>query len=185
MPRSAATFSAVSPSAIVHSFGIRGFVNRQPTVVSAIRGGRRSKAAPLLSCTYGARVIDSTPPARKHSPSPALIAWAALATACRPEAHNRLTVWPGTETGSPASSDAIRATFRLSSPAWLVQPNTTSSMPAGSMFSRSTSSRRTVAARSSGRTVASPPPCAPTGVRTPAYRYASFIAPGTPPCASR
>ena len=34
-----------------------------------------------------------------------------------PEAHSRLTVSPGTEGGKPASNSAIRATFRLSSPA--------------------------------------------------------------------
>jgi len=59
----------------------------------------------------------STPPAMKVSPSPALIACAALAAAWSPEPHNRFTVWPGTSTGSPASSSAIRATLRLSSPA--------------------------------------------------------------------
>ena len=45
--------------------------------------------------TSGARVIDSTPPATNRSPAPAWIAWAAVAIACRPEAHSRLTVWPG------------------------------------------------------------------------------------------
>src|SRR5437764_703419 len=44
----------------------------------------------------------STPPAINTSPSPALIAWAALAAACSPEPHNRFTVWPGTSTGRPA-----------------------------------------------------------------------------------
>ena len=38
------------------------------------------------------------------------------------EAQSRFTVTPGTSTGSPAISEAIRATLRLSSPAWLVQP---------------------------------------------------------------
>jgi hypothetical protein len=31
-----------------------------------------------------------------------------------PEAHNRLTVTPGTVSGRPASSEAMRATLRLS-----------------------------------------------------------------------
>ena len=43
-------------------------------------------------------------------------------TALRPEAHSRLTVMPGTLSGRPASSSAMRATLRLSSPAWLAQP---------------------------------------------------------------
>src|SRR5665213_3192477 len=47
---------------------------------------------------------------------------AAAPTASMPEAHSRLSVTPGTLTGSPASSSAMRATLRLSSPAWLAQP---------------------------------------------------------------
>ena len=81
--------------------------------------------------TYGARVIDSTPPPMNTSPSPTAIAWAAVLTACSPEPHSRLTVSPPTSTGKPASSSAIRATLRLSSPAWLAQPRMTSSTSAG------------------------------------------------------
>jgi hypothetical protein len=44
------------------------------------------------------------------------------ATASIPEPHSRFTVAPGTSTGSPASSTAIRATFLLSSPAWFAAP---------------------------------------------------------------
>ena len=36
--------------------------------------------------------------------------------------QRRLIVAPGTPIGRPASSDAMRATLRLSSPAWLAQP---------------------------------------------------------------
>ena len=53
-------------------------------------------------------------------------------TALSPDAQSRFTVSPGTVTGSPASSDAMRATLRLSSPAWLAQPSTTSAIAAGS-----------------------------------------------------
>jgi hypothetical protein len=56
------------------------------------------------------------------SASPQRIARAASPTALSPEAHSRLTVMPGIESGSPASSKAMRATLRLSSPAWLAQP---------------------------------------------------------------
>src|SRR5688500_15465260 len=70
----------------------------------------------------------------------------------------------------------IRATLRLSSPDWLAQPRMTSSMPAGSIPARSTSARTTVAARSSGRTPASAPPCLPTGVRSASMITASFTA---------
>jgi hypothetical protein len=117
MPYSRATFSAVMPSEIVQSLFIRGLVNRQPTVESAIGGTSRFHGVPDFNITYGARVMLSTPPATNASPSPALIACAALATACSPEPHSRLTVCPGTSTGSPASSTAMRATLRLSSPA--------------------------------------------------------------------
>ena len=75
-----------------------------------------------LAITSGARLMDSTPPAMKRSPSPAAIACAAPTTAERPEAQRRFTVTPATESGSPARSAAIRATLRLSSPAWFAQP---------------------------------------------------------------
>ena len=112
---------------MVQPAGMRGLVKRQPTVVSAMLGVR-SQALPGLSTTYGARVMLSTPPATKTSPSPARIAWAALAAACSPEPQSRFTVCPGTSTGRPARSAAMRATLRLSSPAWLAQPRITSSI---------------------------------------------------------
>src|SRR5512134_829787 len=104
MPYCRATTSAVSPSEIVHSLRKRGFTNRHPSVLSATSGARRLHGSGDLSITYGARVIDSTPPATNVAPSPALIACAALATAWSPDPHSRLIVWPGTATGSPASS---------------------------------------------------------------------------------
>ena len=137
---------------------MRGFTNRQPRVVSSIARGPRSQGPSALSITYGARVMDSTPPAMNTSPSPAAIACAALLTAWSPDPHRRLTVWPATSTGSPASSAAMRATLRLSSPAPLAQPKTTSSIAAGSTPVRSTMAPMTIAARSSGRTLASAPP---------------------------
>jgi hypothetical protein len=70
-----------------------------------------------LPITNGARVIDSTPPANIRSASPILMARAAVPTASRPEPQSRLTVPPGTVVGNPASSTAMRATLRLSSPA--------------------------------------------------------------------
>ncbi len=88
----------------------------------------RSQAASGLAMTYGARVIDSTPPPMNTSPSPTAIAWAAELIAWSPLPHSRLTVSPPTSTGSPARSSAIRATSRLSSPAWFAQPRMTSSI---------------------------------------------------------
>jgi hypothetical protein len=75
-----------------------------------------------LPVTNGARVIDSTPPAIASSISPALIARDAAPTASSPEAHSRFSVAAGVRSGRPASSAAILATLRLSSPAWLAQP---------------------------------------------------------------
>src|SRR5262245_38949770 len=79
MPYCFATTSAVSPSEIVQSFFSFGLVKRHPTVESAISGARRFQGSPDLSITYGARVMLSTPPAMNTSPSPDLIACAALA----------------------------------------------------------------------------------------------------------
>ncbi len=65
----------------------------------------------------GERVMLSTPPAMKSSPWPLQIASAALLSACKLEPQRRFTVCPGTSTGKPAMRLAMRATFRLSSPA--------------------------------------------------------------------
>ena len=122
MPNSAATFSAVSG---MESTPWRSFISRltkrQPIVVSSIFA-LRENAASALPITKGARDMLSTPPAIISSASPLLMARAAVPSASRPEPHRRLTVEPGTCTGRPASSALMRATLRLSSPAWLAQP---------------------------------------------------------------
>ncbi|MNL73131.1 hypothetical protein D3C87_1985480 [compost metagenome] len=61
--------------------------------------------------------MDSAPPASTNPASPALMLRAAIASASNPEPHRRLTVVPETVTGTPASSPAMRARLRLSSPA--------------------------------------------------------------------
>src|SRR5881628_3490869 len=71
----------------------------------------------------------------------------------------------------------MRATLRLSSPAWFVQPRITSSMERGSIPERSTIALMGIAARSSARTLASEPPCLPTGVRSAEQMYASLTVP--------
>jgi hypothetical protein len=122
-----------------------------------------------LSNTHGARVIDSTPPATVISASPVSIVRDAIMAASRLDPHSRFTVVAGTEVGRPASSTAIRPTFRFSSPAPLALPQTTSSIAPGSRRRVLASSPvSTVAARSSGRICASPPPSLPNGVRTAA-----------------
>ncbi len=82
-------------------------------VLDLLHGRRRSRPCPSRS----ARDMDSTPPASASSISPALMARKAVPTASMPEPHRRLSVVPGTEGGRPASSDDMRATLRLSSPA--------------------------------------------------------------------
>ncbi len=101
----------------------------------------------------------STPPAMTKSASPLLIARAALATASMLEPQSRFTVEPGTSFGRPASSSAMRATLRLSSPAWFAQPKIkSSSAPQSTLALRETSAAMGMAARSSARTEASDPP---------------------------
>ena len=90
----------------------------------------------------------------------------AIMAASRLDPHSRFTVVAGTEVGRPASSTAIRPTFRFSSPAPLAFPQTTSSIPPGSRPGVLASNPvSTVAARSSGRICESPPPSLPNGLR--------------------
>src|SRR5688500_12387757 len=110
MPYRFATSSEVMPSQVDHACGIRGLTNLHPTVESATTGASRLHADSRFNITYGARVMLSTPPATNASPSPALIACAAVATACRPAPRRRLTVWSATPTGRPASNPYIHVT---------------------------------------------------------------------------
>src|SRR5271165_6675642 len=135
----------------------------------------RWKARSALPITKGARVMDSTPPAMASSISPARMARAAAATASNPDAHKRFSVTPGTCAGSPLSSKAMRATLRLSSPAWFAQPMNTSSTASPMAALRTTSCLIAAAARSSARTRASAPSKRPMGVRTKSQMKASVI----------
>ena len=100
----------------------------------------------------------STPPAITRSSSPVLIARAAVPTASRPDAQRRLSVTPGTLSGRPASKSAMRATLRLSSPAWFAQPKkTSSSFDQSTDLLRSNNALIGIAARSSVRTFDSEP----------------------------
>ena len=111
-----------------------------------------------FSMTHGARDIDSTPPATTMSAAPDLIICEAMVIADMPDAHKRLTVMPGTVSGKPASSQAMRATLRFSSPAPLALPRMTSSTSAGSIPAASTTDLMQSAAMSSGRTEDRAPP---------------------------
>jgi hypothetical protein len=90
-------------------------------VVSKI-SALRENALSALPMTNGARVMLSTPPVTIRSASPDAMARAPVMVASRPEAQRRFTVMAGVRVGMPASSRAMRATLRLSSPAWFTQP---------------------------------------------------------------
>src|SRR6266511_6096463 len=123
------------------------------------------------------RLMLSAPPATSTSAMPLMICWAASAIVCRPEAQNRLTVWPGTSTGRPDRNAATRPMFRPCSASGSAQPRITSSISFGSRpRACSTAALITVAARSAVCTVRSPPRGAlPTAVRAADTITASFI----------
>src|SRR5690242_14200721 len=85
---------------------------------------------------------------------------------CWDEPHWRSTVVPGTDSGQPAPSTAIRATLRPCWPTCWTQPQITSSTTAGSKPFRVTSAVSTWAERSTAWNLASEPFRLPTGVRT-------------------
>src|SRR4030095_8243637 len=73
--RSFAIFSAVSPIESVPYFSLMiGFGYRQPNAVSQAVRLPNENPASAFGIEYGARLMDSTPPAIYTSPSPALIA---------------------------------------------------------------------------------------------------------------
>src|SRR4051812_25961144 len=134
MRHSSAMFSAVSGiESVPYLSFIAGLTKRQPIVVSSIFAAREN-AASDFPITNGPRDMLSTPPAIASDDSPDLIARAATETASMLDPQSRFTVAPGTSFGRPASSNAIRATLRLSSPAWLAQPKMTSSTASQSTF---------------------------------------------------
>src|SRR5262249_9797868 len=101
MPYSSAAFSAVSGiESTPYISRMRGLIERQPSVESAISRSRAKGAAALLR-TNGARDMLSTPPATTSAASPQRMARAACTPASMPDPPSRLTVTPGTSTGSP------------------------------------------------------------------------------------
>jgi hypothetical protein len=82
-------------------------------------------------------------------------------------------VTPGTLSGRPADSQALRAMSMACGPACETQPMMTSSTADGSAPVRVISSLSTCAARSTGWTPDSPPFRRPIGLRTAPTMYAS------------
>ena len=72
--------------------------------------------------------------------------------ACRPEAHIRFTLVPGTVSGKPAIKGAIRPMLRPCSSICVTHPITTSSTIFGWIPARSTRALKAKAASSSTRT---------------------------------
>ena len=82
--------------------------------------------------------IDSTPPPMAIGAPSLMMYLAAVAIAIRPDEHWRSRVMPDTVTGRPARRAAWRAMLLPVVPCSSAQPNTTSSISAGSMPARST-----------------------------------------------
>src|SRR3989440_8854229 len=89
---------------------------------------------------YGARLIDSMPPASRTSADPARIMSDANMTVWSPDPHTLFTVTAPTRSGRPPKSAACRAGF-WPRPAAITLPMSTSSMSAGTRPDRFTASR--------------------------------------------
>ena len=125
----------------------------------------------------GTTLMLSTPAAMTRSWVPDSTPCAAKCTACWDEPHCRSMVTPGTDSGRPADSHAVRAMSMVCGPTCMTQPMTTSSTAAGSTPLRSTTWRSVCAARSAGCTPDRPPLRLPTGVRTASTMNASATMP--------
>ena len=86
-------------------------VDQRPSwiIVSTISACPRREPSRAPGRTYGARVIDSIPPATTTSTSPARIIWSASAIAVVPDRHTLSTFSAGTSLGIPAAIAACRA----------------------------------------------------------------------------
>ena len=90
MWKSAATFSAVTPMWTLSNGSDSAPVKASMAVPSPIRSPQR-----MPGSQYGARLIDSAPPATATSQSPSMTACEADTMACSPLPHSRFTVSAG------------------------------------------------------------------------------------------
>ncbi|COY38286.1 Uncharacterised protein [Mycobacterium tuberculosis] len=127
--------------------------------------GSRPIAPP--SEPIGTRLIDSTPPASTRSSQPERTFCAAVLTASRPDAQNRLSCTPPEVTGMPDASTAARAMSPPWSPTGETQPKMTSLIRFSSRSGwRLRSSSITPTTRLNGLTSCNDPFfCLPRGVR--------------------
>ena len=118
----------------------------------------------------------STPQAIISCASPHAIVLALSIMACSPLAQSLLTVFPAIVVGNPAINEAIRATFRLSSPDWFAAPAITSSIALTSiLLFLLTKDLITIANKSSGLIPDKEPPYLPIGVLTASIMYTVSI----------
>src|SRR5438093_6153592 len=113
---------------------------------------------------YGARLIDSMPPATMTSPDPARIASRAIATAFIPLAHTLFTVTAPIRSGRPARSIAWRA-GACPRPALITFPMITSSTSLPWIPARLTASAIAMDPSFTASTLRSARPYLPIGVR--------------------
>ena len=92
----------------------------------------------------GTRLMLSIPAAITTSYAPAITPCAAKCSACCDDPHCRSIDVPGTVSGNPAASAALRPMLSAWSPTCMTQPMITSSTSAGSRSLRSTSARACV-----------------------------------------
>ena len=95
---------------------------RRTAPVQPLRG-ERAAAGDLQVAPIGTRDIDSTPPATTTSYCPAISPAAAKCTDCWEDPHCRSMVTPGTDSGQPAASTALRAMSKVCSPTWQTHPD--------------------------------------------------------------
>src|SRR5450759_4022592 len=138
----------------------------RPSYRAIIFGPNGSPGPWVMVTNIGTRLMTSTPPATATSYCPEITPAAAKCAACWEEPHWRSSVVPGTASGQPAASTALRPTLAACSPVWLTTPQITSSTRAGSIPVRSTSAVSTWAERSTGCQSFSAPLRFPVGVRT-------------------
>ena len=114
---------------------MRGLMKRQPSVLSWSVASPRGTARGF-GITAARATSTRRRPRRTRSASPATTAWRAPIDRLQARAAEAVDRRAGTVTGRPASSRAMRATLRLSSPAWLAQPRKTSSTAGGDAGAR-------------------------------------------------
>ena len=157
-PHRSATFSPVSPIDSSGNSASQPRVGEAPAERRVVhRAAPRANGGRGFAATNGARRHALHAARDEQSPSPARRRGRRRSPPPARTPQRRFTVTPATESGNPASSTAIRATFGCPRPpGWRSRAYVIDSAPARLRADRL--ARATSAARSSGRTPASAPP---------------------------